>query len=71
MYTKPKYSVKDLVLWTRWELIGFLVLGAIAVLLFHVLDLGWLKIPWTPVALVGTAVAFMIGFQNNAAYERI
>ena len=31
----------------------------------------WLKIPWTPLALIGTAVAFVIGFQNNAAYGRI
>lgn len=71
MYTKPKYSIKDVVVWTRWEILGFLVLGTVAVLLYHVLGLEWLKIPWTPVALVGTAVAFMIGFQNNAAYGRI
>ena len=71
MYTKPKYSIKDVVVWTRWEILGFLVLGTVSVLLYHVLGLEWLKIPWTPVALVGTAVAFMIGFQNNAAYGRI
>ncbi len=35
------------------------------------MDLSWLKIPWTPLALIGTAVAFVIGFQNNAAYGRI
>jgi len=29
------------------------------------------RIPWTPLALIGTAVAFVIGFQNNAAYGRI
>ncbi|MCL6266877.1 hypothetical protein M3P07_10310 [Flagellimonas sp. 2012CJ39-3] len=31
----------------------------------------WFKIPWTPMALIGTAVAFVIGFQNNAVYGRI
>ncbi len=71
MYTKPKYSFKDLVVWTRWEILAFLLLGAVPVVLYHLLGLQWLKIPWTPVALVGTAVAFMIGFQNNAAYGRI
>ena len=38
---------------------------------YYFLDLEWLKIPWTPLALIGTAVAFVIGFQNNAAYGRI
>jgi putative membrane protein len=41
------------------------------VALYYFLDLEWLKIPWTPLALIGTAVAFVIGFQNNAAYGRI
>jgi putative membrane protein len=71
MYTKPKYSFKDVIIWTRWELLGFLFVGAGAVALYHLLGLKWLQIPWTPVALIGTAVAFLIGFQNNAAYGRI
>lgn len=71
MYTKPKYSFKDLIVWTRWEILGYLAFATVPVLLYHVMELKWLKIPWTPVALVGTAVAFMIGFQNNAAYGRI
>jgi putative membrane protein len=35
------------------------------------LDLKWLQIPLALVAIIGTAVAFMVGFQNNAAYDRI
>jgi putative membrane protein len=35
------------------------------------MGVSWMKIPWTPLALIGTAVAFVIGFQNNAAYDRI
>lgn len=34
-------------------------------------DFKWLQVPLAPVALVGTAVAFLVGFQNNAAYDRI
>lgn len=29
-----------------------------------------MAIPWLPVAMVGTAVAFVVGFKNNAAYDR-
>ncbi|MBK8583498.1 MAG: hypothetical protein IPL86_17320 [Flavobacteriales bacterium] len=27
--------------------------------------------PWLPIALVGTAVAFLVGFKNNASYGRM
>jgi len=31
----------------------------------------WLDIPWLPVSVVGTAVAFYVGFKNNQAYDRL
>ncbi len=36
-------------------------------------SLGWefIDIPFTSISLIGTAVAFMIGFQSNSAYDRI
>ena len=57
--------------WTRFETLLFLVIGIVWVAAYYFMDLIWLKIPWTPLALIGTAVAFVIGFQNNAAYDRI
>jgi putative membrane protein len=30
----------------------------------------FLRIPFLPIATIGTAVAFYVGFKNNAAYER-
>ena len=70
MYTKKKYSVKDMILWTRIELFYFLVIATVIAVLYELAGLKWLQLPWTPVALIGTAVAFLIGFQNNAAYGR-
>lgn len=58
-------------LWTRFETLLFIGLGVAWVSAYYFADLSWLKIPWTPLALIGTAVAFMIGFQNNSAYGRI
>ncbi len=58
-------------MWTRFETMLFLAIGIVWVCGFYFLDLNWLRIPWTPLALIGTAVAFVIGFQNNAAYGRI
>ncbi|MEL6836250.1 MAG: bestrophin family ion channel [Bacteroidota bacterium] len=71
MYTKKVYKAKDMAYWTRYETFLFLGIVSVFVALYQVLDLSWMKIPWTPLALIGTAVAFVIGFQNNSAYGRI
>ncbi len=71
MHIKKIYTASEMAWWTRFE--TFLFLGIIIawVAVHYFLDLHWLKIPWTPLALIGTAVAFVIGFQNNSAYGRI
>lgn len=71
MYIKKRYSFSSLVLWTRVEIFVYLILSTLVAVLFEILGLKWLQLPWTPIALVGTAVAFLIGFQNNASYGRI
>ena len=57
--------------WTRFETLLFFLIIVLWVAAYYFFDLAWLKIPWTPLALIGTAVAFVIGFQNNASYGRI
>ena len=71
MFTKKTYSTKQMIWWTRFETLLFILIISIWVALFYFFDLRWLRIPWTPLALIGTAVAFVIGFQNNSAYGRI
>lgn len=31
----------------------------------------WMTIPWLPLSVIGTAVAFYVGFKNNQAYDRL
>jgi len=31
----------------------------------------WFNISWLPVSIIGTAVAFYVGFKNNQAYDRL
>jgi len=71
MYTKKVFKAIDMVIWTRYETFLFISIITSVVGLYFFFDLAWLKIPWTPLALIGTAVAFVIGFQNNSAYGRI
>ena len=71
MLTKVRYSPRDLVWWTRWEILWFLCFALGVAILYQVVGWRFLRLPWAPVAVVGTAVAFIVGFQNNAAYGRI
>lgn len=71
MHTRKNYTAYQMAWWTRFETLLFLVIILFWVALYYLLELHWLRVPWTPLALIGTAVAFVIGFQNNAAYGRI
>lgn len=71
MYTKKKYSARQMLSWTRRELRFFFVWALIVTVLFEIVGLKFLQVPWTALALIGTAVAFLIGFQSNAVYGRL
>lgn len=71
MYVLRRFSFKNVLIWTKREIIFFTVFATIVTVLYELLNIKWLQVPLAPVALIGTAVAFMVGFQNNAAYDRI
>ncbi|MEL7342502.1 MAG: bestrophin family ion channel, partial [Bacteroidota bacterium] len=71
MYTKKVYRARDMARWTRFETYLFLGISVTLTAIYYFFELDWIDIPWTPLALIGTAVAFVIGFQNNSAYGRI
>lgn len=71
MYTKKVFPAKEMVKWTKFESITFLSIGLAYVILIEYFGFSWIKIPWAPLAVIGSAVAFVIGFQNNSAYGRI
>jgi putative membrane protein len=51
-------------------IIIFSTYSSLVVVLFTLYGFEWLKIPWVPLTLIGTAVAFYLGFKNNSAYDR-
>lgn len=71
MYTKKNYSIGKMLRWTRRDIFLFLLLSIIPVILYEILDWKWLHLPWLPIGLIGTALAFIIGFKNNASYGRL
>ncbi|MDO7850581.1 bestrophin family protein [Hymenobacter convexus] len=52
------------------SLLIFIVYNTLVCLLYGPLNVHVLDIPWQPVALLGTAVAFYIGFKSNGSYDR-
>jgi len=71
MYTKRNYSLKDMVKWTQKDTFKYIIIAIIPVTLYEVFGLKWLHLPWLPIALIGTAVAFLVSFKNNASYDRL
>ncbi len=70
MHSGKSYRLKEFLVWTRRNIYWLLVIGVIPVVLFDVFDLHWIAIPWTVVALLGTATAFIVGFKNTQTYNR-
>ena len=71
MYTRRIFPVRGVIMWTRRHILLFLILATIPVFLFDVLGLKWLHVPWLPLGVLGTAVAFIVSFKNNASYDRL
>ncbi len=71
MYTRRIFPIKGVIKWTRRSIYLFLLLGTIPVILFDVVGLKWLHVPWLPLGVLGTAVAFIVSFKNNASYDRL
>ncbi len=63
-------SLTNLIKWTGMHILWLTAMMTSIVLLYHY-DIIDVKIPWLPVSVIGTAVAFYVGFKNNQAYDRM
>jgi len=71
MQAGKRYTLPQVLNWTKKYIFIFIVIDSIPVGLYYFLGLEWLIIPWQPISLVGIAVAFYLGFKNNSSYERL
>lgn len=71
MYTKRIFPIKGVIKWTRRHIFLFFILATVPVFLFDIAGLKWLHVPWLPLGVLGTAVAFIVSFKNNASYDRL
>ena len=70
MHAGRRYSLIGLAQWTRRETFTFALIASVPVVLDAV-GIVLPSIPWAPIAMLGTAVAFVTGFKSNAAYGRL
>jgi putative membrane protein len=70
MNVSSHYKLQHFIPWTKHNIFKMLILSLAPTLLFLYLDWHWLAIPWVPVALIGTATAFISGFKNTQTYNR-
>jgi putative membrane protein len=71
MYIRKNFPLRGVLAFSWMHLLWLTVWGAIAVAIYHFTGWSWLKIPWLPISLIGTAVAFYLGFKNNSSYDRM
>ncbi|MFP7655291.1 bestrophin family protein [Chryseobacterium proteolyticum] len=70
MHSGKRFGAREFAMWTRRSIYVLAVLAAIPTVLYH-FGLTFVSFPWQPIAIMGTAVAFIVGFKNNASYSRL
>jgi putative membrane protein len=71
MYVKKNYNISGILLLTGKHFMWLIPYVMIIALLYRYTTLSNFSIPWLPLSLIGTAVAFYVGFKNNQAYDRL
>lgn len=71
MHAGRRFKLREVLFWTRRDIAWYILVGTIPTLLYQLCGWKWLTIPWVPIAAIATAVAFIVGFKNNATYNRL
>jgi putative membrane protein len=69
MYAKRNYGFWMTLNWSKRPLLlGFIYACAVCALAYFTNYS--IRLPWQPISVIGIAVAFYLGFKNNASYDR-
>lgn len=71
MYINKNLSLRTMMQTGGIHFVWIMAFTSLVLFLFKYLKLTWMNVPWTAVAVMGTAVSFYIGFKNNQAYDRL
>lgn len=70
MQTAKTISFFKIIKWTGFHILWLLIFsgGVAALYYFKIIEV---SMPWLPISVIGTAVAFYVGFKNNQSYDRM
>lgn len=72
MYVKKNFGLKSILIFSGGHMVWIAVWASLVASVYQFTTLkAWLVIPWLPLSVIGTAVAFYVGFKNNSAYDRL
>lgn len=71
MYIIKNFSIKDIFRFSGGHLIWLTAWATSVTAFYEFFHWEFLHIPWLPLSVIGTAVAFYVGFKNNSAYDRL
>jgi putative membrane protein len=71
MIVKKTLSLKSIYEFTGHHLIWLTFWMSLITVIYNFTSWKLITIPWLPLSLIGTAVAFYVGFKNNQSYGRL
>jgi putative membrane protein len=70
MHVGKSYSLFEFLVWTRRRIYVVAADATLVTALYQLAGWHWLSLPWTVLALLGTAASFIVGFKNSQSYGR-
>lgn len=71
MIVEKNINIKGVFSFTGMHIIWLTIWVSFVAFLYYFTGWEWMNIPWLPVSIIGTAVAFYVGFKNNQSYDRL
>lgn len=71
MFVNKNVSFRGIIRFTGGHLIWLTSWASAVTLFYEWVGDAWVPIPWLPISIIGTAVAFYVGFKNNSAYDML
>lgn len=71
MYTARRIPFRVVLPFAWRSVLFFLIYSTLICVLYAVAGWKFLALPFVPIGVIGTAVAFYIGFKSNSSYDRL
>ncbi len=71
MYVYKRFKFINVLRYTGKPTFFMLLWSCLVFAMHAIFHDNWIQVPWLPISVIGTAVAFYVGFKNNQAYDRL